>query len=285
MLHKKGQQSSLPIAPVQYTADKIVVLESGRIVESGSHDDLMSKTDEESGVYYKMVKLQQSTTNCEGLSKFLSSKSLNLAFAPDECTRVSKIKSEIKIYSSLLGLTSSIANLLQHYNFSKMGEKLTKKVREKVLSNLLTFEVGWFDQNQNTRAVVCARFSTEARMVRSLVSDRMSLLLQVSVSALITFVLALIVAWRVAIALISIQPLLIASFYWRSVLMKTISERSQKAQSEGSQLASAALINHRTITAFSSQDRILDLFAETPKGPRIENIRHSLLSGAGLFCS
>lgn len=197
----------------------------------------------------------------------------------------SKIKSEIKIYSSLLGLTSSIANLLQHYNFSKMGEKLTKKVREKVLSNLLTFEVGWFDQNQNTRAVVCARFSTEARMVRSLVSDRMSLLLQVSVSALITFVLALIVAWRVAIALISIQPLLIASFYWRSVLMKTISERSQKAQSEGSQLASAALINHRTITAFSSQDRILDLFAETPKGPRIENIRHSLLSGAGLFCS
>lgn len=68
MLHKKGQQSSLPIAPVQYTADKIVVLESGRIVESGSHDDLMSKTDEESGVYYKMVKLQQSTTNCEGLS-------------------------------------------------------------------------------------------------------------------------------------------------------------------------------------------------------------------------
>ncbi|KAM3358572.1 hypothetical protein P3S68_021505 [Capsicum galapagoense] len=138
-----------------------------------------------------------------------------------------------------------------------MGEKLTKKVREKVLSNLLTFEVGWFDQNQNTRAAVCARFSTEARMVRSLVSDRMSLLLQVSVSASITFVLALIVAWRVSIALIFIQPLLIASFYWRSVLMKTISERSQKAQSEESQLASAVVINHRTIIAFSSQDRIL----------------------------
>ncbi|KAM3303803.1 hypothetical protein P3S67_014834 [Capsicum chacoense] len=67
--------------------------------------------------------------------------------------------------------------------------------------------------------------------------------------------------------------------------MKTISERSQKAQSEGSQLASEAVINHRTITAFSSQDRMLDLFSETPKGPRIENTRHSLLSGAVLFCS
>ncbi|CAN4124082.1 unnamed protein product [Withania somnifera] len=166
-----------------------------------------------------------------------------------------------------------------------MGEKLTKRVREKVLSNLLTFEVGWFDQDQNTSAAVCARLSTEARMVRSLVGDRMSLLIQVSASASTAFMLALIVAWRVAIVLISIQPLLIASFYSRSVLMKRMSERSQKAQSEGSQLASEAVINHRTITAFSSQDRVLDLFVETQKGPRKENIRQSLLSGAGLFGS
>ncbi|XP_060215703.1 putative multidrug resistance protein [Lycium barbarum] len=360
-------------------ADKIVVLESGRIVESGSHDDLMSKTDEEGGVYFKMVKLQQSTANGEGAcSPYLPketrgytrrnynmpmspyspaspfSPAISVSYAPSIHTcsyydsdneyletfshpspstwrllqmnapewkiallgclgaitfgvlqplyafclgsvvsaytsnDIPKIKSEIKIYSIVflsIGLTSFIANLLQHYNFAKMGETLTKRVREQVLSNLLTFEVGWFDQDQNTSAAVCARLSTEARMVRSLVGDRMSLLIQVSASASVAFVLALIVAWRVAIVLISIQPLLIASFYSRSVLMKRMSERSHNAQSEGSQLASEAVINHRTITAFSSQNRMLDLFAKTQKGPRKENIRQSLLSGAGLFCS
>ncbi|XP_059316351.1 putative multidrug resistance protein isoform X2 [Lycium ferocissimum] len=360
-------------------ADKIVVLESGRIVESGSHDDLMSKTDEEGGVYFKMVKLQQSTANGEGAcSPYLPketrgytrriynmpmspyspaspfSPAISVSYAPSVHTcsyddsdneylenfshpspstwrllqmnapewkiallgclgaitfgvlqplyafclgsvvsaytsnDIPKIKSEIKIYSIVflsIGLTSFIANLLQHYNFAKMGETLTKRVREQVLSNLLTFEVGWFDQDQNTSAAVCARLSTEARMVRSLVGDRMSLLIQVSASASVAFVLALIVAWRVAIVLISIQPLLIASFYSRSVLMKRMSERSQNAQSEGSQLASEAVINHRTITAFSSQYRMLDLFTKTQKGPRKENIRQSLLSGAGLFCS
>ncbi|KAJ8548338.1 hypothetical protein K7X08_030807 [Anisodus acutangulus] len=35
-------------------ADKIVVLQSRRIVESGSHDDLMSKTNDEGGVYLNM---------------------------------------------------------------------------------------------------------------------------------------------------------------------------------------------------------------------------------------
>ncbi|XP_004239490.2 ABC transporter B family member 15 [Solanum lycopersicum] len=368
-------------------ADKIVVVESGKIVESGSHDDLMCKTDEEGGVYFKMVKLQQSTANNEGPSSpylpnetrsymrrgynmprspYVATSSwqnspassftpaISASYAPtihtcpyygsdDEYLEnfshpspsmwrllqmnapewkiallgclgavtfgvlqplyafclgsvvsaytsndISKIKSEIKIYSIVflsIGVTSFIANLLQHYNFAKMGEKLTKRIREMVLSNLLTFEVGWYDRDENTSAAVCARLSTEARMVRSLVGDCMSLLLQVFVSASTAFVLALIVAWRVAIVLISIQPLLIASFYSRSVLMKRMSERSQKAQSEGSQLASEAVINHRTITAFSSQDRMLDLFAETQKGPRKENIQQSLLSGAGLFCS
>ncbi|XP_016447076.2 putative multidrug resistance protein [Nicotiana tabacum] len=369
-------------------ADNIVVLQSGRIVESGSHDELMSKSYEEGGVYFKMVNLQKSTANGKGssspyLSKetgsytrrcyanvprspFVStsnwqsspaspfSPAISISYAPSVHTcsyydsddeylenfsypspstwrllqmnapewkiallgclgtitfgtlqpvyafclgsvvsaytsnDISKIKSEIKVYSIVflsIGLSSFVANLLQHYNFAKMGEKLTKRVREKVLSNLLTFEVGWFDQEQNTSAAVCARLSTEARMVRSLVGDRMSLLIQVFASASVAFVLALIVSWRVAIVLISIQPLLIASFYSRSVLMKRMSERSQKAQNEGSQLASEAVINHRTITAFSSQDRMLDLFAKTQNGPRKENIRQSLLSGVGLFCS
>ncbi|KAF3641659.1 hypothetical protein FXO37_22907 [Capsicum annuum] len=44
-------------------------------------------------------------------------------------------------------------------------------------------------------------------------------------------------------------------------------ERSQMAQGEGRQLASEAVINHKTITAFSSQDRMLDLFEKPQAFP------------------
>jgi ABC-type multidrug transport system fused ATPase/permease subunit len=37
------------------SADKIIVMESGKIVEMGSHENLMTK---KQGVYQKMVKLQ-----------------------------------------------------------------------------------------------------------------------------------------------------------------------------------------------------------------------------------
>ncbi|KAG7979990.1 hypothetical protein I3843_05G158300 [Carya illinoinensis] len=141
----------------------------------------------------------------------------------------SSIRSETRFYSCIflsLAVLSFIVNLLQHYNFGIMGECLTRRI-------------GWFDQDDNTSAAICARLATEANMIRSLIVEHMSLLVQVFFSASVAFVLGLVVTWRVAIVMIAMQPLLIASFYSRSVLMKRLSKKAKKAQSKGSQLATA----------------------------------------------
>ncbi|CAI9785118.1 unnamed protein product [Fraxinus pennsylvanica] len=375
--------------------NKILVLQSGRVVESGSHDELMQKNNGvgEGGVYFEMMKVQQSavqnqvlessqhsigerpynkttyahTPNSPFIVRSSRQNSPATAFSPTltmsevasiqnspastfsfcsdgnieklestspnlsnwrliqmnkpEWKRAllgclgavvfgtiqpiysycmgtmisvyfigdnSKLKSETRFYCIVflvIGLISFFANLLQHYNFAIMGERLTKRVREELLQKVLTFEVGWFDLDENKSAAVCARLSTEANIVRSLVGDRMSLLVQVFTNAALAFALALIVAWKVAIVMIAIQPLTITSFYSKGALMKRMSENAQKAQSEGSQLASEAVVNHRTITAFSSQKRILDLFAATLKGQQKQSIKQSWLSGVGLFTS
>ncbi|KAK4429751.1 putative multidrug resistance protein [Sesamum alatum] len=349
-----------------HNADMIVVLDSGRVVESGSHDRLMQKG--EGGVYSKMVKLQQSATEngpssrpdrvraswqnspsspfspaltmsivpsintisyydsdddessdptsspglshwrlfcmnapewkrallgCIGAVGFGAVQPVN-AYCLGSVVSVyfnndrSHMKSETSFYCKIflsIAVVSFFANLLQHYNFAIMGERLTKRIREKVLHNILTFEVGWFDLDENMSAAVCARLSTEANLVQCLVGDRISLLVQVFTSASVAFMLGLILTWRVSIVVISIQPLIIASFYSKSVLMKRMSVRSQKAQNEGSQLASEAVVNHRTITAFCSQTKILALFAETLRRPRKESIKQSWFSGLGLFTS
>lgn len=369
-------------------ADKIVVLESGRVVESGSHDELMQFQNEEGGVYFKMVQLQQSATS-SGISnnrdhpmdnrKFkrsmyvrtprspfsarsswqnspVSPYGQSLTASPNPSIQLysyydsddddyenfshpnpsqwrllkmnapewkrgflgclgaatfgavqpiyayclgsivsvyflsdnSKLKSETKIYSIIfvgLGVISFFANIVQHYNFAIMGERVTKRVREKILQTVLTFEIGWFDQDDNTSAAICARLATEANLVRSLVGDRMSLLVQVFTGACLACILGLIVTWRVAIVMIATQPLAIASFYSRSVFMQKMSAKAKKAQNEGSQLASEAVVNHRTITAFSSQERILKLFIATLGAPKRESIKQSRISGVALFIS
>nr|QVT92354.1 ABC transporter [Salvia miltiorrhiza] len=203
-------------------------------------------------------------------------------------TDKSSITPHARTYSFIflgLGFFNFFTNLLQHYNFAVMGERLTKRIREMLLKKLMTFEVGWFDQDENTSAAISARLSTEANMVRSLVGDRMSLLAQAVFGATFAYILGLYLTWKLALVMMAAQPLLIGSFYARSVLTKSMSQKTQTAQKEGSQLASEAVINHRTITAFSSQKRIVSLFRATLEGPRKESIRQSWFAGVGLFSS
>ncbi|OWM88731.1 hypothetical protein CDL15_Pgr002498 [Punica granatum] len=374
-------------------ADLIVVLQAGKVVESGSHNELIHINDGEGGEYLRMVKLQQNmaaSTNEETVnatpsrqiggrnhhhwtnpapspvsvrSSIHSTPALNpmspgLSFsAPysytvqydlDESeeedyekkssypppsqwrllkmnrpewmqglvgclaaigsgavqpinayivgslisnyfrTDKSEMKSKSREYSFIfLGIAALnfLTSLVQHYNFAVMGEKLTRRVRETLLERLMTFEVGWFDQDENTSAAICARIATEANMVRSIVGDRMSLLVQAIFGSCFAYALGLVLTWRLTLVMIAVQPLVIGSFYARSVLMKSMAGKAQKAQKEGSQLASEAVINHRTITAFSSQKRILGLFKATLNGPRQESVKQSWYAGIGLFSS
>lgn len=363
-------------------ANLIFVLQSGKVVESGSHDDLMQMNGGRGGEYFKLVQLQQSGMSnevkthsshlnhhrkhipstptsarssapgtpamnpfspafsmsapysvqfdaydsdddddlkrsahptpsqwrllkmnapelgkalcgCLGaigsgavqpINAYCVGGLISVYFRPDK----SSITSHARVYSFVfvgLGIFNFFTSLLQHYNFAVMGEKLTRRIREKLLEKLMTFEIGWFDQDENTSAAICARLSTEANMVRSLVGDRMSLLTQAFFGATFAYSLGLVLTWRLALVMMVTQPLLIGSFYARSVLMKSLSEKSQDAQKEGSQLASEAVINHRTITAFSSQKKIVALFRNTLEGPKKESVRQSYYSGLGLFSS
>ncbi|MFS7929197.1 putative dephospho-CoA kinase, ABC-type xenobiotic transporter [Helianthus anomalus] len=209
---------------------------------------------------------------------------INVYFRPDKSTIVRHARNYSFVFLGL-GVFNFLTSVIQHYYFAVMGEKLTTRIREKLLEKLLTFEIGWYDLDENTSAAICARLSTEANMVRSLVGDRLSLLTQAFFGAFFAYGLGLILSWRLALVLMAAQPFLIGSFYARSVLMKSLSEKAQKAQKEGSQLASEAVVNHRTITAFSSQKRVVGLFKDTLEGPRKESIRQSYYSGIGLFSS
>ncbi|KAK4782251.1 hypothetical protein SAY86_016353 [Trapa natans] len=200
----------------------------------------------------------------------------------------SEIKEKIRTYAlCFLGLAalSLLVNIGQHYSFGYMGEYLTKRIRERMLSKILTFEVGWFDEEENSSSAICSRLSRDANVVRSLVGDRISLLVQTVSAVTIACIMGLIIAWRLALVMIAVQPIIVVCFYTRNVLLKKMSQKAIKAQDESSKLAAEAVSNHRTIMAFSSQDRILNMLEKAQEGPRRESIKQSWYAGLGLGVS
>ncbi|XP_058115513.1 putative multidrug resistance protein [Magnolia sinica] len=196
-----------------------------------------------------------------------------------------EIKSKTRNYSLFflsLAFFSFVINIIQHYNFAAMGEYLTMRIRERMLSKILTFEVGWFDQDENSSGAVCSRLAKDANVVRSLVVDRMALVVQTFSAVTTAWTMGLIIAWRLALVIIAVQPIIIVCFYARKVLLKSLSKKAIKAQDESSKLAAEAVANLRTVAAFSSQGRILHMFDMAQDGPHRESIKQSLFAGLGL---
>ena len=102
---------------------------------------------------------------------------------------------------------------------------------------------------------------------------------------IITCTLGLIITWRLSIVMISVQPITILCYYTRRVLLNNMSSKAIKAQDQSSKIAAEAVSNLRTITSFSSQNRILRMLEKAQQGPSHENIRQSWFAGIGLACS
>ncbi|KAL3525996.1 hypothetical protein ACH5RR_014368 [Cinchona calisaya] len=215
---------------------------------------------------------------------FLMGSMISVYFLPDH--REIKRKTEINALCFLgLAVASLLINICQHYNFAAMGENLTKRIKEKMLSKMLTFEIGWFDQDANTTGAICSRLANDANVVRSLVGDRVALLIQTISAVIIAWTLGLIIAWKLALIMIAVQPLVIICFYYKRVLVKTMTKKAVRAQEESSKLAAEAVSNLRTVTSFSSQDRFQQMLEETQQGPRRDSIQQSWFAGIGLGTS
>ncbi|KAK7842048.1 putative abc transporter b family member 8 [Quercus suber] len=202
-------------------------------------------------------------------------------FAPSHEEMRARIRTYSLIFCSLT-LVSIIMNLLQHYNFAYMGERLTKRVRLRMLVKMLSFETAWFDDEQNSSGALCSRLSNEASMVKSLVADRLSLLLQTASAVTIAMIMGLVVAWKLALVMIAVQPLTILCFYTRKVLLSTMSTNCVKAQNQSTQIAVEAVYNHRIVTSFGSVEKVLQLFDQAQEAPRTEARKKAWLAGIGM---
>ncbi|XP_024540475.1 putative multidrug resistance protein [Selaginella moellendorffii] len=207
---------------------------------------------------------------------------------------------------------SFLVNLEQHCNLAAVGEHLSKRLREAMLAAILKFDVGWFDRDENSSSAVCTRLSYDANVVslrvfrgyvtkesliytgwhvispflclqiRALITDRISLLVQTGSAVIVSFTIGLVVNWRLGILMIGTQPLFVFCYYIKLVCLKGFTHKSAKAHTEASQLACEAISQHRTITAFCSQGRVLAMLQSRLDASVTDLKKRSHTAGLGL---
>ena len=103
-----------------------------------------------------------------------------------------------------------VFHAIEHLSFGIMGERLTLRVREKMFAAILRNEIGWFDSTTHTSAMLASRLETDATLVRTIVVDRSTILLQ-NVGMIVTsLIIAFILNWRITLVVLATYPLMVS---------------------------------------------------------------------------
>ncbi|CAL9160332.1 unnamed protein product [Musa hybrid cultivar] len=169
----------------------------------------------------------------------------------------------------MLGVSSAalLFNTMQHLFWDVVGENLTKRVREKMLTSVLRNEIAWFDREENGSARIAGRLTADAHNVRSAIGDRISVIVQNTSLMLVAFTAGFVLEWRLALVLIAVFPVVVAATVLQKMFMKGFSGDLEVAHAKATQIAGEAVANVRTVAAFNSEEKITRLFAANLQSP------------------
>jgi ATP-binding cassette, subfamily B (MDR/TAP), member 1 len=123
----------------------------------------------------------------------------------------------------LLGFASLLVVTAQSYFFSVAGYKLIQRVRLLCFEKVVSMEVGWFDEPQNSSGAVGARLSADAASVRTIVGDALGLLVMNLAAALAGLIIAFVASWKLALIILVLIPLIGLNGYVQMKSMKGFS--------------------------------------------------------------
>lgn len=172
-----------------------------------------------------------------------------------------------------------IVHAITHLCFGIMGERLTLRVRERMFSAILRNEIGWFDDVNNTSSMLASRLETDATLLRTVVVDRSTILLQNLGLAITAFIIAFILNWRLTLVVMATYPLIVSGHISEKLFMKGYGGDLSKAYLKANMLAGEAVSNIRTVAAFCSENKVLDLYSRELIEPSKRSFSRGQIAG------
>jgi len=161
------------------------------------------------------------------------------------------------------------------------GAKLTMRVRDLLFQSILKQEPGWFDFAENSTGILVSRLSIDCVSFRSVLGDRLSVLLMGLSSAAVGLGVSFYLEWRLTLLAAALTPFTLGASYLS--LMISIGPRlNNNSFVRASNIASGAVSNFRTVTTFSAQEQLVKSFDQALSEPKRKSERSSQVLGLTL---
>ncbi|XP_078429400.1 ABC transporter B family member 20-like isoform X2 [Wolffia australiana] len=159
-----------------------------------------------------------------------------------------------------MGFVTLLANVLQHFYFGIMGEKMTERIRRMMFSAILRNEVGWFDEEENSPDNLSIRLANDATFVRAAFSNRLSIFIQDASAVIVALLVGLLLEWRLALVALATLPILSISAMAQKLWLAGFSRGIQDMHRKASLVLEDAVRNIYTVVAFCAGNEVMELY-------------------------
>jgi ATP-binding cassette subfamily B (MDR/TAP) protein 1 len=214
------------------------------------------------------------------LFAIIFTKMSNVYFVPTTAL-VKEQASQFALLFVYLAIVTALAYFFQFLLFGYIAEKMTTRVRAALFLKLLRFEVGFYDDRENSVGVLSSKLAADASLVKAAVADRMNLAFMNTVTIVLALIFAFVRGWQLTLVLVALLPVLGVSAMAQMLVMNGVAKTDSKALALAGQVLSESITAIRTVTSFGLRDQVVDLYdaylAEPTKAAR----RKGFIAGAG----
>nr|ACF22787.1 MDR-like ABC transporter [Brachypodium distachyon] len=195
---------------------------------------------------------------------------------PDAKRKVTKYS----ITLFLVGISTFFSNIFQHYIYGLVGERAMNNLREALFTAVLRNEMGWFEKPKNSVGFLTSRVVSDTSMIKTIISERMAIIVQCISSILIATGLSTGVNWRMGLVSWAMMPCHFIAGLVQVRSAKGFATDTSKSHRKLISLTSEAVSNIRTVASFVQEEEILrkaDLALQEPmRISRIESVKYGV---------
>lgn len=205
------------------------------------------------------------------------------SFSP--CNPADYIRSRGLLFSGLffmLACVEFLANFTNWAVFGYISEQLLFKVRIGSLRSLLSQPLQWHESEGRNPTQLLDYITKDGNALAGFSGSIVGTMFSVIINFVVAIILSVAIAWRIALVLLAIVPLLLAAGFMQLRSISRFAEKHAGAFSSSIGITVEAVTNIRTVAALSLEDEVLQTYRRSLEEPRKEMVIQSFKTNVWL---
>uniref|UniRef100_K1Q4F4 ABC-type xenobiotic transporter n=1 Tax=Magallana gigas TaxID=29159 RepID=K1Q4F4_MAGGI len=163
------------------------------------------------------------------------------------------IAKEHALYFCLIAIGAFTLGFTSIFCFTVSAERQIRVIRKLFFRSIMRQDMEWFDTHESSE--LSTRFSEDMHLIYDGMGDKIATFFQWTTTFVVSFIIAFISGWKLALATVAFCPLIILIGGTLTRWVRNLSGEESQAYASAGSVAEEVFSTIRTVTAFNGQEK------------------------------